>query len=95
MGKHNVKPRKPRQYRTADEYELTPHENLALAIVTQAVNDARTLMDGGKVRNGGVVSKWELLNFFRGQWCGVLLGTSDLDGDYIAERIGLYDFCCR
>ena len=97
MGRHRVKARKVRAYKTPEEYDLSPHENLAVAIVRQAVTDAQTLMDGGKFWGigGNNVGKWELLNFFCSRWCGTLLGTTDLDGEEIAERIGLYDFCCR
>lgn len=91
MGRHNVKPKKPRQHRTPQEYDLSPHENLALAIVVQAIADTRTLLAGGTPKGGGICSPHELLNFFKSQWCGTLLGTTEMQGDEIAERVGLYE----
>lgn len=98
MGRHRVKPRKVKIHRNSAEFECSPHENLALAIVAQTINDARAMMDGRKVyasEGGGSVSEWELLNFFQSKWCDVLLGTTDLTGEDIAERIGFYDFIGR
>lgn len=91
MGRHSVNPRKPRQYRAPQEYDLSPHENLALAIVVQAIVDTRTLLAGGTPKGGGICSPHELLNFFKSQWCGTLLGTTEMQGDEIAKRVGLYE----
>ena len=95
MGRHRVKPKKTRPIRNlvVSHAELTPWENLAMAIVQLAVSDAKVLTERGVAKatlGHRPVSKWELINFFRSRWCAVLLGLTELDGDAIAERTGLY-----
>ena len=89
MARRQVKPRKVR----ADERQsesLLPHERLAVAIVEQAVDDARTVLAKANRNPLSLVSHWELCRFFKSKWCATLLGTTDLDGNEIAERLGLY-----
>ena len=92
MPKARVKPRRGRPTFEA-EFDGYPHENLAAAIVNQAVSDAEDLV-AGKLRNPyvkGSTSKWELINFFRSKWCATLLGCTNLDGEEIIERMHLYE----
>ena len=97
MGKGHVKPRRPyRQYKA--DPEAQPYENLAAAIVFQAVHDAKALKNGETMKapnNTGIISKWELINFFRSKWCATLLGCTELSGEEIIERTGIYDFVER
>lgn len=97
MSKGHVKPRRPyRQYRA--DPESPPMENLAAAIVYQAVQDAQALVQGNEFKaknNAGLVTKWELINFFRSKWCATLLGCTELNGEEIIERTGIYDFVER
>lgn len=92
MAKVRVKPRRGRPTMES-EFDGLPHENLAAAIVNQAVKDAEDLARG-KLRvplSRAGTSKWELINFFRSKWCATLLGCTDLDGEQIIERVHLYD----
>lgn len=92
MGRHRVKPIKCKGcYITTETSELPAHLNLALAIVGQAVRDGRSIVRRNSVSRAPQATRWELINFFRSQWCGVLLGCTDLTGEDIMERIGLYD----
>ena len=92
MGRHRVKPIKPRgHYNTVVTQEMPPHLNLALTIVSQAVRDGRRVVAGTGVKRAPQATRFELINFFRSQWCGVLLGCTELTGEELIERIGLYD----
>lgn len=92
MGRHRVKPRKPRgRYITTESSELPPHLNLAMAIVAQAIRDGHRVVAGTGVKRAPQATRFELINFFRSQWCGVLLGCTELTGEELIERIGLYD----
>ena len=95
MGRHRVKPKKTRPIRNlvVQNAELTPWENLAMAIVQLAVNDAKVLTTRGVSyarSDKQIIIKWELINFFCSRWCAVLLGFTEIEGKVIAERIGLY-----
>lgn len=89
MARIQVKPRKVRVDERQSE-SLLPHERLAVAIVEQAVDDARTVLAKANRNPLSLVSHWELCRFFESKWCAILLGTTDLDGNEIAERLGLY-----
>lgn len=91
MGKGHVKPKRGRPTMEM-EFDGLPHENLAAAIVYQAVKDAQDVVSGRTPRNpyqAGVVSKWELINFFRSKWCATLLSCTNLTGEEIIERTRL------
>lgn len=96
MGKGHVKPRRPRvQFKAAFD---RAYENLALAIIEQAIRDAKALMRGRVVlasRGGRIITVDEMLRFFHSKWCDVLLGTTGVTGEDVAERIGFYDFIGR
>ena len=93
MGRHRVKPRRQRQpYKIYNDDEVNPLVNLATAIVNQAVRDALAVggkgtLDAPKEAYG--VNKYELLNFFRSKWCGILRGCTDLEAEALIERTGL------
>ena len=93
MGKGHVKPN--RGHPTVEmEFDGLPHENLAAAIVYQAVRDAQDLAVGKKPKvpqHAWIVSKWELINFFRSRWCATLLACTNLTGEEIIERTHLYE----
>lgn len=93
MGKGHVKPRKPRQpYKLYNDDETDPMVNLASAIVHQAVRDAYAVAGKGvmdNARDAAGVNKYELLNFFRSKWCGILIGCTDLEAETLIERTGL------
>lgn len=96
MGKGHVKPKKPRVHIEA-AYDR-PYENLAIAIIAQAISDAEALMRGQTVftsRCGRLITVEEMLRFFHSKWCDVLLGTTGFTGEDVAERIGFYDFIGR
>lgn len=65
-----------------------PYLMLAASIVAQAITDAKLLQKGHQVRNSGmVVNETELIKFFEGQWCSILLGPMDLTGQEIREKV--------
>jgi hypothetical protein len=92
MAKGRVKPKRGRPI-LGQEYDGEPHENLAVAIVNQAVKDAQDLAKGRLQMPlvAGSTSKWELINFFRSKWCGTLLGCTNVSGEEIIERMHLYE----
>lgn len=55
-----------------------PYSHLAVSIILQAYDDLRILdgEDFGYIDNGPV-DKWEIVNFFYSEWCGVLLNFQD------------------
>ena len=55
---------------------MNPYENLANAIVLQAVKDYRLTDDEAELA--------EIERFFRSDWFGVL---TDLDPDYLIDRL--------
>lgn len=91
MGKHCVKPRRWKNNELGHK-GLLPHEALAIAIVQQAVRDTKDCVENRPyyiAQEATGVNKYELLNFFRSKWCGILLGTTELEGEEIIERTGL------
>ena len=91
MAKARVKPRRGRPI-PREEYDGEPHENLAVAVVAQAVKDAQDLASGKLIPLVSVsASKWELINFFRSKWCDTLLGCTNVSGEEIIERMHLYE----
>lgn len=93
MGRHRVKPRKQRQpYKVYNDDEVDPLVNLATAIVYQAVRDAFAIAGKGVLdvpQEATGVNKYELLNFFRSRWCGILIGCTELETETLIERTGL------
>ena len=55
---------------------MNPYENLANAIVLQAVKDYRLTDDEAELA--------EIERFFRSDWCGVL---TDVDPEYLIRRL--------
>lgn len=55
-----------------------PYSHLAASIILQAYDDLRCLdgRDSGYI-DGYHVNKWEVINFFHSNWCGVLLSFQD------------------
>lgn len=63
-------------------------------MVAQAADDALTLEKGElKKVNGILISPEILINFFRSQWCGMLLSGTDLTGDDFVELTELEKKC--
>jgi hypothetical protein len=92
MGKKSVKPKRGRpDTKILNDRELTPHENLALSIVGTAVADAKRLRANKAPKSTKVVDQFELLNFFRSRWCAILLGTTEITGEDIMDKVGLKD----
>lgn len=55
-----------------------PYSHLAVSIILQAYDDLKAL-DGaerGYVEQSPV-NRWEIINFFRSNWCGLLLTCQD------------------
>lgn len=55
-----------------------PYSHLAVSIILQAYDDLKAL--GGEEKGyieSSVVSKWEIINFFRSKWCGILLSCQN------------------
>ena len=65
---------KPGAVQNIDE----PYSHLAASIIIQAYDDLRAL-DGceHRILDQNVVNKWEIINFFRSEWCGVLLSCQN------------------
>lgn len=68
-----------------------PWERLAAGIVIQAINDARAFKDGyvPQIQIGANISEFEVTQFFKSRWCGLLLGTTDIQPKQIMEELGL------
>ena len=65
-----------------------PFEALAAGIVAQAITDARIVQRGVEIHNAGSpVNETELIKFFEGKWCAMLLSTTNLTGQEIRERV--------
>lgn len=55
-----------------------PYSHLAVSIILQAYDDLKAL--GGEEKayvDSSLVSKWEIINFFHSNWCGVLLSCQN------------------
>lgn len=78
--------------RVADNFrydeELSPHENLAAAIIRRAVMDARRINDGRDLDHGDLYRKGEITRFFNSRWCDILLCTTTLSGEDIRKAVG-------
>lgn len=68
--------------RLSREGELDPYERLAFAIIGNAADEARKVRPGWPEANS-------LINFFRSDWCKVLLGTTKLTGEFFIQAFGL------
>lgn len=65
---------------------------LAAAIVLQADRDLkRVRKDGPFALEGEIVNEETLTQFFRSDWCGMLLGESGITGAAIIKARGLGD----
>ena len=64
-------------------------QNLALAIVVQAINDYRELekreVNSVRTRREGTYSKREIEDFFESNWCDTLLG--EISENYTADEV--------
>ena len=70
------------QYRRPikDVFPNDPYRFLALKIIEQAFTDAKMLKGADKLSassGGGLISKYELWNFFLSAWAETLLGEHD------------------
>lgn len=55
-----------------------PYLHLAVSIILQAYDDLKALQGTDKAYvESSVVSKWEIINFSRSNWCGVLLSCQN------------------
>ena len=55
-----------------------PYSHLAVSIILQAYDDLKALQGADKAyAESSVVSKWEIINFFRSNWCGILLSFQE------------------
>ena len=72
---------------------MNAYKNLAVAIVEQAINDWKQLEEYNinKMRILGerTISKNELSEFFKSQWCKLLLHDLDLIQDDICKYLGV------
>lgn len=55
-----------------------PYTHLAVSIILQAYEDLKALhgAERGYVQQS-LVTKWEIINFLRSKWCGLLLSCQD------------------
>ncbi len=63
----------------------SPYGLLACKIVEQAVLDYRALLRGKSV--GYQISLDEIRRFLQGPWCEGLLSFTEVDGDWVLERL--------
>lgn len=55
-----------------------PYSHLAVSIILQAYDDLKALRGEERTYiDQSPVSKWEIINFFRSNWCGVLLSCQN------------------
>lgn len=76
-------PRRP-QHNSIHTQKLDPWMSLAQAVVYQAVLDWKTLDAGRDVHDTNYIS---LRQFFKSQWCELLLTFSGLNPDTILSRL--------
>lgn len=70
---------------------LEHYNNLALAIVTRAVEDYNFLKNNGLQKfdfiDEGKISKREIANFLKSDWCKFLLSSTEFTGEDILKRL--------
>lgn len=60
----------------------TPYTGIATMVFVQAVSDLSYLNGREWVRKDGtIIRKWEIINFFRSKWCAVLASALGVDGE--------------
>ena len=67
------------------------YKDLAFEIIIKAIDDYRFLKELGVSKfdflDEGVISKKEIEDFFRSNWCNFLLSTMDLTGEDILRYL--------
>lgn len=70
---------------------VNPHDDLAIAIVEQAILDYMTVVQRKRKRKHltyyGKLRIQELREFFLSTWCDSLLGSANISGKYILEML--------
>lgn len=84
------------RYRASDfnffsDPDLPPEMNLAAAIIRRAISDARIIRRHRAQKRdtySDLYNAAELREFFRSQWCGVLLASADISVDSLLQEVG-------